>query len=220
MNDLTLKRYISKNLKLDDYKGKYRLMTQFPPCLNDALMGILLSDGGLERLSSSSNVRLSLNMSVENLPSIIHIYNLFEPYIDTVLNITILYDLLKLIISNTFKTVSMPKLVFFYNIFYLYSKKDNKVKKIMPLEIESNFNEISLAHLIMGDGNYLNDRNIIRIYTNSFTNTDVLLLSNVINKNLCIRNKVVHDRNNQYIIIIEKDNVNNTRDIILPLYTS
>ena len=68
----------------------------------------------------------------------------------------------------------------------------------------------------MGDGNYLNERNIIRIYTNSFTRMDVLLLSNTINKNLCINNKVVHDRNDQYLIIIEKNNVNITREVVLP----
>jgi len=68
----------------------------------------------------------------------------------------------------------------------------------------------------MGDGNYLKDRNIIRIYTNSFTKNNVKLLSNIINENLSISNKVIHDRNNQYIIVIEKDNIDLTRKIILP----
>jgi len=84
------------------------------------------------------------------------------------------------------------------------------------VELKNNFNAISLAHLIMGDGNYLNKRNIIRIYTNSFTEKDVKLLSNIIIDNLGINNKVVFDRKNQYIIVIEKDNINHTRDILLP----
>jgi len=84
------------------------------------------------------------------------------------------------------------------------------------VELKYNFNGISLAHLIMGDGNFLSEKNIIRIYTNSFNKEDVILLSNIINENLGIKNKVVHDRNSQYIIIIEKDNVNLTREITLP----
>ena len=84
------------------------------------------------------------------------------------------------------------------------------------MELKYNFNGISLAHLIMGDRNFLSQRNIIRIYTNSFNKEDVILLSNIINENLRIKNKVVHDCNNQYIIIIEKENVNLTREITLP----
>jgi hypothetical protein len=75
---------------------------------------------------------------------------------------------------------------------------------------------VSLAHLIKGDGNYLNNRKIIRIYTNSFIKEDVILLSNIIKDNLNINNKVIHDRNNQYIIIIEQDNINLTREITIP----
>jgi len=84
------------------------------------------------------------------------------------------------------------------------------------VELKNNFSAISLAHLIMGDGNYLNRRNIIRIYTNSFTEIDVRLLSNIITNYLGIKNKVVFDRKNQYIIVIEKDNINYTRNLLLP----
>jgi len=66
----------------------------------------------------------------------------------------------------------------------------------------------------MGDGNFLKERNIIRIYTNSFTKLDVYFLSDVIFSNLGIINKVIHDRNNQYIIIIEKNYLNLTREIV------
>jgi LAGLIDADG DNA endonuclease family len=67
----------------------------------------------------------------------------------------------------------------------------------------------------MGDGNYMNDRNIIRIYSNSFTRKNVMLLFDIIKRNLNINNKVVHDRNNQYIIVIEKHDMNLTRDVTL-----
>jgi intein/homing endonuclease len=82
--------------------------------------------------------------------------------------------------------------------------------------LKYNFNAVSLAHLIMGDGNYLKERNIIRIYTNSYIKNDVMLLSNIMKENLFINSRVIHDRNNQYIIIIEKNNIDFLRKTILP----
>jgi len=194
-------------------------MSRFPKYLNDALIGILLSDGTLERSSDTSSVRLSINMSMKNCPYAFHLYNLFEPYIDTNLKMSEILNKsisIKYYSIVRFKTICMPLLLLYYNLFYKKKRINNRIIKIVPENIESQFNEISLAHLIMGDGNYLNERNIIRIYTNSFTRMDVLLLSNTINKNLCINNKVVHDRNDQYLIIIEKNNVNITREVVLP----
>src|SRR5271167_3275232 len=87
MTDLTIKRYILKTLKLNNYKKDYRLMTKLPKYLNDTLIGLLLSDGGLERPREGSNVRLSVIMSIINYGYVLHLYNLFEPYIDSDLKI-------------------------------------------------------------------------------------------------------------------------------------
>lgn len=87
MNNLTIKRYILKLLKLNNYKKDYRLNIKLPMYLHYTLIGLLLSDGGLERFSETSNVRLSVIMSIKSYPYIFHIYNLFEPYIDTELNV-------------------------------------------------------------------------------------------------------------------------------------
>lgn len=221
MTDLTIKRYILKTLKLNDYKKDYRLMTKLPKYLNDTLIGLLLSDGGLEKPGKGSNVRLSVIMSIINYGYILHLYNLFEPYIDTdlkILNIKSSNSILSTKMYSTvrFKTVSMPQLLYYYNIFYKKNTITNKWQKRVPLELKSNFNAVSLAHLIMGDGNYLSNRNIIRIYTNSFIKDDIILLSNIINDNLNIKNKVIHDRNNQYIIIIEQDSIDKIRKVLLP----
>jgi hypothetical protein len=217
--NLTLKRYILKTLKLDNYKRDYRLISRLPKYLNDTLIGLLLSDGGLQKSTDTSNVRLSVTMSMNSYPYIFHLYNLFEPYIDT--------DLKTLDIKSSnsvepdkkyttvrFKTISMPQLLYYYNIFYKKNIINNKFEKIVPMELKNNFNAITLAHLIMGDGNYLNTRNIIRIYTNSYTEKDVRLLSNIITDNLGIDTKVVFDRKDQYIIVIE--NISHTRDLMLP----
>ena len=221
MTNLTLKRYILKTLKLDNYKRDYRLMPRLPKYLNDTLIGLLLSDGSLQKSTDTSNVRLSVTMSMNSYPYIFHLYNLFEPYIDTDLKTldiksSNLVELGKKYTTVRFKTISMPQLLYYYNIFYKKNIINNKYEKIVPVELKNNFNAISLAHLIMGDGNYLDSRKIIRIYTNSFSKKDVRLLSNIITNHLGINNKVVFDRKDQYIIVIEKDNINHTRNLLLP----
>jgi hypothetical protein len=221
MTNLTLKRYILKTLKLDNYKRDYRLTPQLPKYLNDTLIGLLLSDGGLQRSTDTSNIRLSVTMSIKNYAYIFHLYNLFELYIDTDLkvldiNSSNLMELGKKYTTVRFKTISMPQLLYYYNISYKKNIINNKFEKIVPLALKNNFNAISLAHLIMGDGNYLNKRDIILIYTNSFTEKNVKLLSNIIKDNIGISNKVVFDRNDQYIIVIEKENISITLDLLFP----
>ena len=221
MTDLTIKRFIFKSSNLNNYKSDYRLSLNLPDYLNDTLIGLLLSDGGLERSSETSNVRLNVSMSMHNFPYVFHLYNLFEPYIDNDINILDINlkdknKLTKIYTTVRFKTISMLQLSYYFKIFYVKNSLTNKWKKIVPIELKSNFSPISLAHLIKGDGNYLKERNIVRIYTNSFIKNDVLLLFNILKRNLNICNKVIHDRNDQYIIIIEKGSINNLRDIVLP----
>lgn len=87
MNNLTIKRFIFKSLKLNNYKKDYILNIKLPMYLHHTLIGLLLSDGGLQRFNEKSNVRLSVIMSINSYPYIFHLYNLFEPYIDTELNV-------------------------------------------------------------------------------------------------------------------------------------
>jgi len=66
----------------------------------------------------------------------------------------------------------------------------------------------------MGDGNLKLPDEIIRIYTNSFTKEEVELLSLAITKKLNILSKVVHDRNDQYMITISKSQLPLVRELI------
>ena len=73
---------------------------------------------------------------------------------------------------------------------------------------------VTLAHLIMGDGNIKLHDGIIRIYTNSFSKEKVELLASSITVKLNILTRVVHDRNNQYIITISKSQLSEIRNLI------
>jgi LAGLIDADG DNA endonuclease family len=59
---------------------------------------------------------------------------------------------------------------------------------------------IVLAYLIQSDRSYSSNR--VRIYTNSFTKSEVELLAKSITIKFNIISGVTHDRNNQFIISI------------------
>lgn len=99
--------------------------------------------------------------------------------------------------------MSLPQLLYYYELFYKADSK-GKFTKIIPLNIEELMSPVVLAHLIKGDGNLKQPDKIIRIYTNSFSIAEVNLLAEAITRKLNILTKVVHDRNNQYMITISK----------------
>jgi LAGLIDADG DNA endonuclease family len=117
MTDLTLKRYVLKTLKINNYKCDYRLMNKLPQYLKDTLVGLLLSDGGLQRFTYISNVRLSVSMSVKSYPYIFHLYNLFEPYINTDLKVIHIKSSNKLYNIRNYSTIrfkTIPPPLFIY----------------------------------------------------------------------------------------------------------
>ena len=83
MNKTTMLRYLNSLQKLEDYKKKYRSKSKLPVYLNDVLIGLLLSDGHLERSSPTSAVRLSVGFSAKHPPYLLHLYDLFKPYTNT-----------------------------------------------------------------------------------------------------------------------------------------
>ena len=130
-------------------------MTKLPKYLNDTLIGLLLSDGGLEIPTEGSNVRLSVIISIINSGYALHLYNLFETYINSdlkILDIKGSNNILSIKMYSTirFKTILMSQLLYYYNFFYIKNIITNKWQKIVPLELKSNFNTVSLAYLIMG----------------------------------------------------------------------
>lgn len=111
------------------------------------------------------------------------------------------------------KTVSLPQLLYYYELFYKVNL-EGKFVKIIPLNIEELISPVVLA--LMGDGNLKQPDKIIRIYTNSFTLEQVNLLALAITRKLSIVTKVVHDRNNQYIITISKSQLSLVQELIKP----
>jgi len=56
MSEYSLKRFINRTLKLDISKQQYRLSNKLPSYLDQVLIGLLLSDGSLERPSKTGGL--------------------------------------------------------------------------------------------------------------------------------------------------------------------
>lgn len=215
MNKTTMIRFLNSLNKLEGYKKEYRGKSELPKYLKDVLIGLLLSDGHLGRSSPTSAVRLSVSFGAKHSAYLHHLYDLFEPYTNSKPASLSVYN------NKTgtkhevvkFNTASLPQLLYYHQLFYLLNPK-GKLIKIIPSMIEELISPIVLAHLIMGDGNLKLPDGILRIYTNSFTKEHIENLSLAITKKLNILNKVVHDRNNQYMICISKSQLPLVRELI------
>ena len=223
MSIYAIKRFIIKTMKLDGYISSYRLRPDLPNYLSQVLIGLLLSDGSLEKPLQKGGVRFSLNLSFNNASLLFHVYNLFEPYVNGFPNIVkVIPNRLrwghkdKEFDSIRFKTVILPNLVNYYDRFYQFRSEKGKIVKVLPLNIMDIMTPIVLAYMIMGDGNYHKGKNIIRIYTNNFTKAEVDILADVLYRKLSINARVQHDRRQQYIIVIDKNQIDIVRELVLP----
>lgn len=101
------------------------------------------------------------------MPYLLHLYNLFEPYIDSGFSISEVYNNKtgKSYDTARFKTGMMPIFVYYHDMFYNYDENAQRYIKRLPENIDSLMTPVVLANLIMGDGNLKGGEGIIRIYT-------------------------------------------------------
>jgi hypothetical protein len=112
MNKTTLLRYINSLTKLPAYKQEYRLKSRLPRYLNDVLVGLLLSDGHLEKSSPTSGARLTVSFGSKHSSYLNFLYKLFEPYTNTEPTSISVLNKRTNVTSEVvrFKTVMLPQL--------------------------------------------------------------------------------------------------------------
>lgn len=130
------------NKNYDDYKIDYRNKLTLPSplrgegtnYLHQVLIGLLLSDGSLEKSSKTSLARLSVMFGSLHISYILHIYNLFEPYTDSMVNLITTFNKKTKInyLQVSFKTVSLPVLLIYHNMFYSFDNTSGRYLKIVP----------------------------------------------------------------------------------------
>lgn len=83
MSEYSLKRFIKRTLKLAPALQKYRLMDVLPSYLNQVVIGLLLSDGSIERPVQTGGARLSVILGIDTLPYLTHLFKLLESLTDS-----------------------------------------------------------------------------------------------------------------------------------------
>ena len=204
-------------------KAAARKAASLPLNVSQALVGQLLSDGSASRSSPTANTRLTWSFG-----------HMFEGYANVIASIFSLYCNTgvypvnvrakvggKTIQNYRLKTVTSPLFNYYYDIFYVFNQTKGKYSKVVPVMIMDLMSPITLAHLIMGDGNYDSGRNRVRIYTNSFSHEDCVRLAAAITNMGILTNvmkdKVGNDGTQQYILTIGAKQLDQLRAVVVPL---
>ena len=116
------------------------------------------------------------------------------------------------------KTRALPIFYSYHEMFYKWTLDKKKYIKKIPENIVDLIDPIVLSYLIQGDGNYDKGRKRVRIYTNSYTKSEVENLALAINIKLKIYTAVLHDRKDQWILTIGANNLDLLRSIVSPYF--
>ena len=192
-----------------EYKKGYNLT----PFQRQALVGIILGDGYLERIKSSYNTRLRIEQSYPEKEKYFNsLYSLFEPLVT--MNPVILIRKPdkrtgKIYKSIYFKTLSLPCLNEYHNMFY-----KNKVK-IIPENLDKLLTPIGLAYWIMDDGSITAHKQTV-LHTRSFYKKEVLFIMEILEKNFSLKTRIEEKKKNQWIIYIPVKQKVKLKDIVGP----
>ena len=118
--------------------------------------------------------------------------------------------------SFRFKTRSLTIFSYYFVMFYTFNPATGRYVKVVPQNIPDLLTPVVLAYLIMSDGNFDIGRNRVRIYTNSFTKSDVERLASAIQSKFGINTGVLADKKDQYIITIGAKELAKLRELVLP----
>lgn len=126
MKKTTMIRFLNSVLKNESLSEKdkfIRTRNELPTYLSEVLIGLMLSDGSLERTSDTSGVRLTISFGKKHTEYLMFLYDLFKPYINTKPTNIEVYNKKTNSYNNVvrFKTINLPQLVYFRELFY----KDN-----------------------------------------------------------------------------------------------
>jgi hypothetical protein len=189
---------------------------KLPTKLHNILIGLILGDGHIYKTSPTSNSRFEMSFGKDRKLFALWISDLFKDYSNTGIKKVIVKTVFTLVSNYRIKTRSLPIFNYYHDIFYEKNNETWKYKKIVPSNIQDLMNPIVLAYLIMSDGNFDKTRNRIRIYTNSYSKTEVERLALSIKSKLNIYVGVLHDRKDQWILTIGAKELDNLRTIVEP----
>lgn len=202
-------RKYSTNKLSPKYKKEYILTTE----LKNALIGIILGDGFLERKEKPThNTRLRVEQTYPKQEELIkNLHLLLIPITNMSPGILSRIDKRTGLTTQSiyFWTMTMPCLNYFHELFYI-----NRVKSI-PNNIAELLTPIGLAYWIMGDGVYFKNKGVA-ICTDSYTKKEVELLAKALSSLFGLICSIHEHRDNQYRIYISKRSLDTLRNLVHP----
>ena len=204
-------------IKYNNLNNNIKNIAELPVELNSVLIGLLLGDGSLYKSSPTANVRFEMSFGEKYKEFAFHIGGLFQELMSNPIKTVEIKGVNKVYTNYRLKTKTLPLFNPYFDMFYKPNLDlPKKYIKIVPKNIIDFMDPVVLAYLIQGDGNFDKGRNRVRIYTNSFTKSEVENLAEQIKTRLNIYTGVLHDRKDQWILTIGAKNLELLRKIVSP----
>lgn len=177
------------------------------------LIGLLLGDGWLIRNKSKSgtlnNTRFCFSQSVVNTEYFMFVYEIFKPYCQgEYYQFNKFSKLTGPFSGYQFNTLVFPCLNIYHDLFYKQGKKR------VPLNIIDYLTPIGLAFWISDDGTYNKRDNILTLCTDSYTESEVELLMEVLAKKFGLKCRK-EKKNSSFRIVIIKSSIDKVRSLVL-----
>lgn len=159
------------------------------------IVGIILTDGWLQKNNPNWNARLGLKQGIVNFEYLWHVFQILSPFCQSLPHTTKNWMRGKLFYSGEIQTRTYPFFTILHSLFY----KDN-VKIIPRAEILFELlTPLALAHMIMGDGAIRNES--VLICTDNFKIIEVIQIMNVLRIKFRIESSLHIDSNKPRIYI-------------------
>lgn len=205
-------KYYSTNTKDIKYSAQYKNNYILTDIQREALLGIILGDGFIEKSKPTHNARIRIEQSYpEKSEYLKSLHGLLEPL--TAMEPTLLTRNNKKRGTTTqslyFRTLAMPCLNFYHELFY----KDNI--KVIPRNLEELLTARGLAYWILDDGGKSVHNQTI-LHTRSFNKEEVEYLQTVLNQNFELRTRLEEKIEDQWVIYIPVRQKVKLKDIVGP----
>lgn len=185
-----------------------RELTFLPPNLYSIIVGMLLSDGWLEKENLNANTRFRFKQSFTKYDYIINSFFLLSHYCSSIPMLVIGQRKGTITYGLQLDTRRYPCFNELHALFY-----KNK-RKIFPENIYELLTPIALAHLIMGDRAKLNKG--LLLCTDSFSILDVVKLSNILIIKYGFKTSITGNNKNRPRIYILAESMPNLIKFVKP----
>ena len=204
-------QYSTKTENCIKYTVKYKNQYYLNIIQEQVIIGILLGDGFLERNKFNHNTRLRIEQSYPEKEEYLNsLFTIFEP-LTGMTPVVVIRKADKRIGTITkslyFRTLSMPCLNYYYELFYR-----NKIKQV-PKNLDKLLTARGLAYWIMDDGSKSVYNQTI-IHTRSFIKKDVIFIQNVLMKNFSLTTRIEEKKKDQWVIFIPVKQKVKLKDIV------